>query len=215
MDECDVFASHTELELSERFDVRGRFNVSNRATEFDDACIWNLVTAVSGLMCDIFDPFLNRIGYVGNHLNRFTEVISSAFGFDDFRVNFPCGEIVIFSEVNVEETLVVAKIQIDLAAVVENEHFSVFKRRHCTSIAVQIWIYFDRSDSQASAFQQNADAACCYSFAQSGQDASANNNVLHAHQRAFRPSRLPYQPTSTNQYFPFPHGERRIKRRAH
>ena len=215
MDKGDVFSAHTELELSERFDVGGRFNVSNRATEFDDARIWNFVTAISGLMSDIFDPFLNRIGHMGDHLNRFSKVITTAFSLDNLGVDFTGGKIVILAEVNIEETLVVAKIQIDLAAVVENEHFSVFKRRHCASIAVQIWIDFDRSDSQASAFQQNADATCCYSFAQSGQDSSANNNVLHAHQRAFMPSRLPYQPTSTNQYSLFPHHERRIKRRAH
>ena len=42
------------------------------------------------------DPILDRVGDVGNDLNRLAEVVAASFGFNDFGVDFARGQVVVF-----------------------------------------------------------------------------------------------------------------------
>ena len=94
-------------------------------------------------MCDLFQPVLDGVGDVGNHLNRLAQVIASTFGLNHLGVNFPRGEVVVFGEVDVKEPLVVAEVKVDLTAVVQDKHFPVLEGGHGARIAVEVRVDFD------------------------------------------------------------------------
>ena len=79
-------------------------------------------------------------------MDGFSEVISTAFALDDARVDLARGQIVVTTQADVEESLVVAEVQIDLTPIVKDEDFAVLEGTHGARIAVQIGINLDCSD---------------------------------------------------------------------
>ena len=63
------------------------------------------------------------------------------------------------------ESLVVAKIQISLRAVVEHINFAVLERVHRPGINIQIRIKFLQNDPQTTRFEQCAKRSCGQAFA--------------------------------------------------
>ena len=96
MNKGHIFTTNTELELPESLNIGCGFNVANGSAEFDNAGIGFAITAVSWTSGNIFDPILDSVGDMGNHLNRFAKVISPSLGFNDIRVDFTRCEIVVF-----------------------------------------------------------------------------------------------------------------------
>jgi hypothetical protein len=68
---------------------------------------------------------LNRIGDVWNDLYGFTQIVALALTLDDVLVDFASGDVVIAGEGDVKVALVVAEIEVDFAAVGEDEHFAM------------------------------------------------------------------------------------------
>ena len=95
MDEGDVLTTDTELKLAQRLDVRSRFDITDRPTEFNDAGIGGFFAAVRRASGHGFDPVLHGVGDVGNHLDRFPEVVAPAFGFDHLGVDFARRQVVV------------------------------------------------------------------------------------------------------------------------
>lgn len=60
-----------------------------------------------------------------NDLYRLAKIIALALALDDMLVNLTSGDVVIAGKGNVKVTLVVAEIEIDFAAVGEDEYFAV------------------------------------------------------------------------------------------
>ena len=69
-------------------------------------------------MSDPLDPVLYLVCNVRHHLDRLTEVIAPTFLLDDIGIHLTCGDIVITSQRNIEEPLVVAEVEIDFPPVV-------------------------------------------------------------------------------------------------
>ena len=65
VDERDVLSTNTELELPERLNVGGRFDIAYRAAKFDDARIGHGIGTVCGSLCNVFYPVLNCIRMCG------------------------------------------------------------------------------------------------------------------------------------------------------
>ena len=93
--EGHVFASDTELELTQRLHVGRGFDVADRATEFDDAGVGASFATIGRPGRHVFNPVLNGIGDVGDDLHRFAEVVASPVSLDDFGVDFSGGEVVV------------------------------------------------------------------------------------------------------------------------
>ena len=170
--EGHVVSADAELELPEGLDVRGRFDVADGAAQFDDAHFRLEAGVVAGLMRDGLDPIHDRVRDVRDDLNGFAEVIAATFGFDDLRVYLSGGQVVVTSEVQIEEALVISKVEIDFPAVVEHEDFAVFERTHRSCVRVQIGVDFDGGDPKAAGFHQHANAARRDAFAESAEDAT-------------------------------------------
>ena len=193
VDEGDILSANTELELAKGFQVWGAFDIANCTAKFDDAHIGCLFTSISGSLCNIDDPILNSIGNMWNNLDGFPEIITATLCFKNLRVDLSGSEVVISSKIEVKETLIVSEVEIDFAAIIENEDFTVFERTHRPCIAVEVGVNFDRGYSQSSTLEKNADATCCNTFAQSTEHPPADNYVSQTYQRDFKRSRIPYQ----------------------
>src|SRR5512143_1613819 len=87
MDKKYVLASNFIAHLSQRFQKRLRFNVTNGATNLYDH---NICACLFRNSCH---PALDLIRDMGNHLNRPAEEIAAAFLADDFRVHLSAGEV--------------------------------------------------------------------------------------------------------------------------
>jgi hypothetical protein len=59
-----------------------------------------------------------------NHLHRLSKVISPSFLFNDVRVDFTGGDVVVTGEGDVEVSLVVSEVEICFSAIVEHVYFA-------------------------------------------------------------------------------------------
>ena len=101
MEEADVFATNTELELSKRFDEWCTFNVSNRATKLNHTDIGCLSRTVGTLCRHPLNPFLNFIGDVRDNLDGLAKIVSSAFSLDDTRIHLAGREVIVATQTDV------------------------------------------------------------------------------------------------------------------
>jgi hypothetical protein len=62
---------------------------------------------------------------VGHNLYRLAKIVAFALALDDVLVDLTSCDIVVAGESDVEVTLVVAEIEVDFAAVGEDEYFAV------------------------------------------------------------------------------------------
>ena len=170
--EGHVVPADAELELPEGLDVRGGFDVADGAAQLDDAHLRLETGVVAALVRDGLDPIHDGVRDVWDDLNGFAEVIAAPFGFDDFRVHLSRGQVVVTSEVQIEEALVISKVEIDFPAVVEHEDLAVLERTHRSCVRVEIGVDFDGGDPKAAGFHQHANAARRDAFTESAEDAT-------------------------------------------
>jgi hypothetical protein len=100
---------------------------------------------------------------VGHDLHRLAEVVAAALTLDDVLVNLARCDVVLAGEGDVEVALVVAEIEVDLAAVGEDENLAVPARCsvtvgvepgaasvllgvHGAGIDIEVGVDFDRRD---------------------------------------------------------------------
>jgi hypothetical protein len=77
------------------------------------------------------------IGDVRNHLNGFTEIIAAPFLLDNGFVNAACSEVVFARQLGVRVTLVMAKVQVGLGAIVGYIDFAMLVRTHGSRIDIR------------------------------------------------------------------------------
>lgn len=82
-----IIGSKFVLELAKCFDERQALDVTCGTTELDNANFRNSAVLGYGLAGDSFDQILNLIGDVGNHLDRFAEIVASSFLVDNALIN--------------------------------------------------------------------------------------------------------------------------------
>jgi len=121
MDQSKVIVTDTELELTHGLNKRGRLDIADGTAELDDADIRLFTGIVHRDRSDTLHPVLDGIGDVGDHLDCLAEIITLALTFDDIAVDLAGGDVVGTSESHIQVTLIVAKVEVDLPAVVQNE----------------------------------------------------------------------------------------------
>jgi len=65
----------------------------------------------------------------------------------DLAVNLSGGDVVVLGERHAQIPLIIAKIQINFASIVQHKDFPVFQRRHGSRIDIHVWVDFDCSDA--------------------------------------------------------------------
>eukprot|EP00123_Amoebidium_parasiticum_P022120 comp8036_c0_seq1/m.3538 comp8036_c0_seq1/g.3538 ORF comp8036_c0_seq1/g.3538 comp8036_c0_seq1/m.3538 type:complete len:449 (+) comp8036_c0_seq1:966-2312(+) len=128
MDQQKVLVSHTELELAHGLNKRCTLNITNSASQLDDADLWLLVVSIGTDLCHPLDPILDLIGDVWHHLDGLAEVVTAALLLNYIPVDLARCDVVVLVQRDVYEPLIVAQIEIYLPSIVKNVAFTVLVR---------------------------------------------------------------------------------------
>ena len=140
-----VVASQLAAHLTDGFQKRQRFDVADRAADFNDG---HIVTRRA-----FVDAAFDFVGNVRDDLNRAAEVVAAAFFGDDVFVHLPRAEAVAAGHGGVDETFVVSQVEVGFRAVVGHEHFAVLERTHRAGIDVDIRVELEHGHVQTARFE--------------------------------------------------------------
>ena len=121
----EVVPARPSSQLAHSLDERHALDITNCASQLNYADIRLLARVIDGYPRHLLDPVLNRIGNVWDDLHRLAQVVALALALDDMLVDFAGRDVVIAGQGDVEITLVVAEVEVDFAAVGEDEYFAV------------------------------------------------------------------------------------------
>jgi hypothetical protein len=148
VDVADVVATDVEAELADGLEEREDLDVADRAAHLGD----HHVDVVGG---QALDAALDLVGDVRDHLHGLAEVVASALGGEHRLVDRAGGGVGVAGEVLVDEPLVVAEVEVGLAAVVGDEHLTVLERVHRAGVDVDVRVELLHGDPQATHLQQS------------------------------------------------------------
>ena len=173
MDEEDVGAAELVTDLAGRLDERLRLDVADRAADLGDDDVGARVFARLQP-----HPALDLVRDVRDHLHGVAEVLAAPLARDDLRVDLAGGDVRRLAQLDVEEALVVADVEVGLGAVVGHEDLAVLERVHRPGIDVQIRVELLHDDTQAASGQQVPEARGREALAQRGNDTPGHEDVL-------------------------------------
>jgi len=113
-----------------------RLNVTNGSSNLNQTHIWRSFLPIHALVRNPLNPILNGTSHVRDHLHSLAQVVTPALGTDHALVHLASGDVMVFRQLDIQEPLVVSKIQVCFASIFEHEYLAVFKGRHRTSIDV-------------------------------------------------------------------------------
>ena len=117
------------------------------------------MTTSTSSVGQLVDDALDFVGDVRNDLHGLAQKLAAPFLVDDRQVDLAGRVVRIARQRAVGEPLVVAQVEIGLAAVVEHVHFAVLVGAHRARIDVDVRIELLHPHPQAAAFEQHADTA--------------------------------------------------------
>ena len=150
VDVADVVAADQVAELADRFEEREDLDVADGAADLGD----DDVDVVAG---DPFDAALDLVGDVRDDLHGLAEVVAAAFGGEHGLVDRAGGGVGVARQALVDEALVVAEVEVGLAAVVGDEHLAVFERVHRARVDVDVRVELLQGDPQATELEEAAE----------------------------------------------------------
>jgi len=158
-------------------DERLRLDVAHRAADLGDDHVGDGRAVGRGLGLQPH-PALDLIGDVRDDLHGVAQVLAAPLALDDPRVNLPGRHVGGLVEVDVEEALVVADVEIRLGAVIRDEDFAVLEGIHRAGIDVEIRIQLLHHDAQTACRQKIAQARGREAFSEGRDNAPGDENVL-------------------------------------
>ena len=134
------------LELSDGFQKRLAFNITHRTAYFDNGNSGIFICKVTiettfDLICDMRD-----------HLNGTTAVITTTLLLQNRPVNLAGGNVGIFIQIFINESLIMSKIQIGFCTILRDKNFTMLDRVHRAGINIDIRIKFLHGDLITSGF---------------------------------------------------------------
>ena len=121
----EVVLPGSSSQLGHGLDERHALDIADGATQLNDAHIRLFAGVVDGYPCHSFNPVLDSVGDVGHDLHCLAQVIAFALPLYDMLVDLARRDVIRAREGNIEVSLVIAQIKIDLAAVIQHEHLAV------------------------------------------------------------------------------------------
>jgi hypothetical protein len=121
----EIAFSGSPLQLSHSLNERRALDVTDCASQLNDTHIRRLLRAIDGNSGNPFNPVLDCIRQVWNNLDRLADVLASTLLLDDVLVDLACGDVVLAREGDVEVAFVVAKVEVNFTAIVEDKDFTV------------------------------------------------------------------------------------------
>jgi hypothetical protein len=122
------------LELTDGFEERLGFNIADGTADFNDGDA-GLIYLIAAM-----ETGLDLVGDMRNDLHGPAAVIAVTFLGQDGFIDLAGGDVGLNIQTLIDETFIVAEIQIGLGAIIGDENFAVLSRRHRAGIDVQIRI---------------------------------------------------------------------------
>ena len=121
---------------------------------------------------------LDLVGDVRDDLHGVAEVLAAALAGDHLRVDLARRDVRGLAELDVEEALVVADVEVGLRAVVGHEDLAVLERVHRARVDVEIRVELLHDHAQSASGEQVAEACRRQALAQRGNDTACHEDVL-------------------------------------
>ena len=170
--EHDVVYSQLMAQLADCLDERLAFDVADGAADFGDHDVG------AGLRCRAQNAILDGVGDVRNDLNGAAQEIAASLAGDKRLVDRALREVRFAREALVDESLVVAEIEIALVAVVGHEDLAMLEWAHCAGVDVEIGVHLLHGHPVAARFEQMPKRSGGDSLAQRRYDAARYEDVL-------------------------------------
>ena len=171
VEEEDVGAPHHLADLARGLEERQRLDVADGASHLVDHDVDGAVGHREHAVADL-------AGDVRDDLHGVAEEVAAAFFRDDGRVHLPGGDVGVAAEVDVEEALVVADVEVGLRAVVGDEDLAVLERVHGSRIDVQVRVELLHGDPETARLEQAAEAGGREPLAERRDDPAGHEDVL-------------------------------------
>ena len=111
-------------------------------------------------------------------LHRLAEIFAAPLLVEHVPVDLAGREVGVLVQILVDEALIVAEIEIGLRAVLGDVYLTVLVRTHRAGVYINIGIELLRRNLQAARLEQTAERGRRNAFAESGNNAACNKNVL-------------------------------------
>ncbi len=170
MNKAGIVATQLDAHLADRFEERQRFDIPHRAADLNDGDCH----AVRSLL----DETLNLVGNMRDHLHRAAKIIAAPLFFNHAFVNLAGGEIVALAHLGVDESLIVAEIQIGFCAILGDKHFPMLERAHGARVHVDVRVKLEEGDFDAAGFENGCEGGGSDPFTQGGNHATGYKNIL-------------------------------------
>ena len=170
MDEHAVLAAQFQRKLTDGLQERQALDVTNGATDLGDHHV--------GLrVAEVRDHLLDLVGDVRDHLDGLPEKFATPLLVDHRQVDLARGVVAPAREGRGGESLVVAEIEVGLAAVVEHVDLPVLIGAHRAGIDVDVGVELLHLDPQAAGLEQHAYRGAREPLAEGADDASGHENM--------------------------------------
>ena len=150
-----------------------RLDIAHAAADFGDHHV-----VVAGV-AQPEEVGLNLVGDVGDHLHGFAQEVAAALFGDHVVVDAAGGHVVVLRGAHVEETLVVAQVQVGFGPVVGHVALPVFVGIHGAGVDVDVGIELLDGDAQSAGLQEFAKRCGDNAFAEGGRHPTGHKNVLY------------------------------------
>ncbi len=168
----DVAAADVLAHLADRLEERQRFDVADRAADFD----YHHVRAT--VARQLLDPLLDLVGDVRDDLHRAAQVVATALLADDGLVDAAGRDVGELGQVLVDEAFVVAQVQVRLGAVVGDEDLAVLVWGHGPGVDVDVGIELQDGNGQTAGLEKPPYRRGGDSLPQRGRDPSGHKDIL-------------------------------------
>ena len=160
------------LHLADGFQEGEGFDVPYGTADFGDHDVGIVVSSYPE------DPVLDFIGNVGNDLDGGAQVFALSFLVDDGLVNFAGGDVGGLGQVFVDESFIVAQVQVCFGTVVGDEYFAVLVGAHGARVDIDVGIEFLDGNLVSSVLQKSAQGCGGNAFAQGRNNAAGYEDVF-------------------------------------
>src|SRR3990172_88394 len=160
------------VNLAGGFEERQALDVADGATDLGDDHLSSRLPRHS------YDALFDLVGNGGDDLNGPAQKLAPALPLNGGRVNLAGGDAGSLREVYVNETLVMAEVEVGLAAIVGDEHLPVLVRVHGAGVYVEIGVQFHCGDGDAAALEESTDRGDGYTLANARNDAACYEYVF-------------------------------------
>ncbi len=172
VDVAGVGGADVLLHLTDRLEERQALDVAHGAADLGDHHVDVVPVA------ELADPGLDLIGDVGDDLDGGAEIVAATLLADDRLVDGAGGDVGVAAQALVEEPLVVAQVEVRLAAVVGDEHLAVLERVHRPRVDVDVRVELLGDHSQPARLEETGQRRRGDPLAQARCHSTGDEHVL-------------------------------------